>query len=105
MNVQAPPNLSPGTYPALIAAGLNDWGGVSPLTIDYINPEAPWPHLEALAHATAAAGGELAERLAIYPEFVGRPGFVPPRLRGRVAGYVDGTGLVRGPARALATAG
>ncbi|MBI3455426.1 MAG: 7,8-didemethyl-8-hydroxy-5-deazariboflavin synthase CofG [Candidatus Rokubacteria bacterium] len=98
MNVQAPPNLSPGMYPALIAAGLNDWGGISPLTIDYINPEAPWPHVEALARATAVAGGCLRERLAIYPEFIGRPGFVPELLRPRVATYVDETGLVSEPA-------
>jgi FO synthase len=94
MNVQAPPNLSPGTYPALIAAGLNDWGGVSPLTIDFINPEAPWPHLAALGAATAAAGGRLRERLAIYPEYVHRPGFVPEPLRDRVLGSVDAAGLV-----------
>jgi FO synthase len=94
MNVQAPPNLSPGTYPALIAAGLNDWGGISPLTIDHINPEAPWPHLTALARATAAAGGRLRERLAIYPEFIDRPGFVPEPLRPRVAEMVDASGLV-----------
>jgi FO synthase len=94
MNVQAPPNLSPGTYPALIASGLNDWGGVSPLTIDYINPEAPWPHLRALEAATAAAGARLRERLAVYPEFVRRPGFVPEPLRERVLGSVDAAGLV-----------
>jgi FO synthase len=94
MNVQAPPNLSPGTYPALIASGLNDWGGVSPLTIDYINPEAPWPHLAALEAATAAAGARLRERLAIYPEYIRQPGFVPERLRDRVIALVDAAGLV-----------
>jgi FO synthase len=94
MNVQAPPNLSPGTYPALIASGLNDWGGVSPLTIDYINPEAPWPHLAALEAATATAGGRLRERLAIYPEYIHRPGFVPGPLRDRVVASVDSAGLV-----------
>jgi len=94
MNVQAPPNLSPGTYPALIASGLNDWGGVSPLTIDYINPEAPWPHLTALQAATAAAGSRLRERLAIYPEYIHRPGFVPETLRHRVLESVDADGLV-----------
>jgi 7,8-didemethyl-8-hydroxy-5-deazariboflavin synthase CofG subunit len=94
MNVQAPPNLSPGTYPALIASGLNDWGGVSPLTIDYINPEAPWPHLAALEAATAAAGARLRERLAIYPEYIHRPGFVPEALRHRVLTSVDAAGLV-----------
>jgi FO synthase len=94
MNVQAPPNLSPGTYPALIASGLNDWGGVSPLTIDFINPEAPWPHLAALEAATVAAGGRLRERLAIYPEYIHQPRFVPDRLRDRVLAWVDTTGLV-----------
>ena len=94
MNVQAPPNLSPGTYPALIASGLNDWGGVSPLTIDYINPEAPWPHLAALDASTAAAGARLRERLAIYPEYIHRPGFVPGSLRHRVLTSVDASGLV-----------
>jgi FO synthase len=102
MNVQAPPNLSPGTYPALIASGLNDWGGISPLTIDFINPEAPWPHLLALEAATAAAGARLRERLALYPEYVGRPGFVPEPLRGRVLASVDAAGLV--PERATPVA-
>ncbi len=94
MNVQAPPNLSPGTYPALLGAGLNDWGGISPLTIDYVNPEAPWPQIAALAAATAAAGGRLRERLAIYPEFLRLPGFLSPALRARAEAYVDGDGLV-----------
>jgi FO synthase len=102
MNVQAPPNLSPGTYPALIASGLNDWGGVSPLTIDHINPEAPWPHLAALEAATAAAGARLRERLAIYPEFIHRPGFIPEPLRHRVLALVDAAGLV--PDRAVQVA-
>ena len=56
MNIQAPPNLSPGVLPQLVAAGINDWGGVSPVTPDFVNPEAPWPHLEKLARETAAAG-------------------------------------------------
>ncbi len=103
VNVQAPPNLSPGTYPALIASGLNDWGGVSPLTIDYINPEAPWPHLVALEAATAAAGARLRERLAIYPEFIHRPGFVPEALRHRVLTSVDDAGLVPDRATRVAT--
>src|SRR5262249_41073416 len=61
MNLQAPPNLSPSTYPDLLRGGLNDWGGISPLTVDHINPEAPWPALIALRDATAAAGYELRE--------------------------------------------
>ncbi|EKF20893.1 5-amino-6-(D-ribitylamino)uracil--L-tyrosine 4-hydroxyphenyl transferase CofH [Nitratireductor pacificus] len=67
MNIQAPPNLSPGALKQLVDAGINDWGGVSPVTPDHVNPEAPWPHLEELAKATAEAGKLLTERLAIYP--------------------------------------
>ena len=70
MSIQAPPNLSPGCLPDLIAAGINDWGGVSPLTPDHVNPEAPWPHLEQLATDTAAAGKFLHERLTIYPQYL-----------------------------------
>ena len=67
MNIQAPPNLSPDVYPQLVSAGLNDWGGVSPVTPDHVNPEAPWPEIEALDRSTAAAGKRLIERLAVYP--------------------------------------
>jgi len=70
MNIQAPPNLSPGVLPELVSAGINDWGGVSPLTPDFVNPEAPWPHLDELHRETAAAGKHLQERLTIYPEYV-----------------------------------
>jgi FO synthase len=73
MNIQAPPNLSDPNYPRLIDAGINDWGGVSPVTIDHVNPEAPWPKLEDLARRTAQKGFVLKERLAIYPEFALRP--------------------------------
>ena len=69
MNVQAPPNLSPGVLPQLVAAGINDWGGVSPLTPDHVNPEAPWPHLDKLAIETAQAGKFLDQRLTIYPDY------------------------------------
>ncbi len=71
MNIQAPPNLSAADYPRLLAAGLNDWGGISPVTPDHVNPEAPWPHLDALGAQTEAAGHRLVERLAIYPAYVG----------------------------------
>ncbi|HNI38187.1 MAG TPA: 7,8-didemethyl-8-hydroxy-5-deazariboflavin synthase CofG, partial [Pseudomonadales bacterium] len=70
MAIQAPPNLSPGVLEKLVDAGINDWGGVSPLTPDFVNPEAPWPHLQDLAEATANAGKYLQERLTIYPAFV-----------------------------------
>ena len=69
MNIQAPPNLSPGAVPRLVAAGLNDWGGVSPVTPDFVNPEAPWPAIEQLERETEAAGKALVERLAIYPAY------------------------------------
>ncbi len=70
MSIQAPPNLSPGVLPQLVAAGINDWGGVSPLTPDHVNPEAPWPHLDRLARETELAGKFLDQRLTIYPTFV-----------------------------------
>ena len=84
VSVQAPPNLSPADHALLLHAGLNDWGGISPLTPDYVNPEAPWPHVDALSATCRAAGYTLRERLAIYPAYVDRPGFLHPALRGRV---------------------
>ena len=69
IGVQAPPNLMPDSYGKLVAAGLSDWGGVSPVTIDHVNPEAPWPQLEELRRQTEAAGHHLAERLAVYPSY------------------------------------
>ena len=81
MNIQAPPNLSPEVYPRLIAAGLNDWGGISPVTPDHVNPEAPWPEIEALREATAREGRVLVERLAIYPSYAAdRKRWVDPKL-------------------------
>jgi len=80
VNVQVPPNLSPEGLAYLLDSGINDLGGISPLTPDYVNPEAPWPHLAALARDCARAGYRLAERLPIYPEFVERPGFLDPAL-------------------------
>ena len=95
MNLQAPPNLSARTYQDLLAAGLNDWGGISPLTLDHINPEAPWPQIAKLRDATASAGFTLRERLAIYPEYTSRPEFLDESLRERVRAFVDGDGLVK----------
>jgi FO synthase len=69
MNIQAPPNLTPGEYGVLIEAGINDWGGISPVTMDHVNPEAPWPHLEALRRETASAGKILTARLPVYPAY------------------------------------
>ncbi|MXY15457.1 MAG: 7,8-didemethyl-8-hydroxy-5-deazariboflavin synthase subunit CofH [Acidobacteria bacterium] len=70
MAVQAPPNLTPEVYGSLIRAGINDWGGVSPVTPDHVNPEAPWPHLERLARETEREGKVLTERLTVYPSYV-----------------------------------
>ena len=85
MNIQAPPNLSAPYYDDLMDAGINDWGGISPLTPDFINPEKPWPHLEQLRQRTEARGFELRQRLPVYPEFVDRvvakPGLLAERLR------------------------
>jgi len=69
-NVQAPPNLSPNQIELFLRAGINDWGGISPLSKDYVNPEAPWPHIERLGERCARAGFALGERLAIYPEYI-----------------------------------
>ena len=95
INIQAPPNLTPDVYPRLLAAGLNDWGGISPLTPDHINPEKPWPGLRALRAATEAEGFRFRERLAVYPEYATRAEFLDERLRPRVATLIDGDGLVR----------
>ena len=75
MNLQAPPNLSPHDHKLILRAGINDWGGISPVTKDYVNPEAAWPHLVTLA-ATRAGEDHMRERLAIYPEYITRPGFL-----------------------------
>src|SRR5713101_1036659 len=95
MNIQAPPNLSADGYERLPAAGLNDWGGISPLTPDHINPERPWPALGELRRRTEAAGHALRERLAVYPEYATRPDFVDERLRERVGRLIDADGLVK----------
>jgi 7,8-didemethyl-8-hydroxy-5-deazariboflavin synthase CofG subunit len=84
VNIQAPPNLNAPYYEELLDAGINDWGGVSPLTPDYINPEKPWPHLEQLRRRTESRGFQLRQRLPVYPEFVttvtSRPGLLAQRL-------------------------
>jgi FO synthase len=81
MNIQSPPNLLSDDYPDLLKAGINDWGGISPVTKDFINPEAAWPQISSLTARTASAGFVLRERLAIYPEFSSRPEFVNDRLQ------------------------
>jgi FO synthase len=96
MNIQAPPNLMPDALEAMIAAGINDWGGVSPVTPDHVNPEAPWPGLDLLARRTADAGKLLVERLAIYPSYAQDAArWLDPKLRTPVLRAVDGQGLAR----------
>jgi FO synthase len=89
MNIQIPPNLSPDALHLLLDSGINDFGGISPLTPDYVNPEAPWPHIRALARSCGDGGYQLAERLPIYPEFIERPGFLHAGLRDRVLAARD----------------
>jgi len=96
MSIQAPPNLYGGDLPELIAAGINDWGGVSPLTPDHVNPEAPWPHLDRLAQDTARAGCDLVERLTVYPSHVrSRNEWIAPELHAPVLRLSDGAGWAR----------
>jgi FO synthase len=96
MNIQAPPNLSGGPLALMIAAGINDWGGVSPVTPDHVNPEAPWPTLASLADRTAQAGKVLVERLAIYPSYIrDAEQWLDPSLRSPVLRAVDAEGFGR----------
>jgi len=83
MNIQAPPNLSYGDFPRLLEAGINDWGGISPVTKDFINPEAAWPQIALLKAETESRGFLLRERLAIYQEFLAREEFLSPKVRAK----------------------
>jgi FO synthase len=97
--IQAPPNLIGDQYQLILRAGIDDWGGVSPLTPDHVNPERPWPHLDDLAAQTAGGGFELRERLTIYPGYLREP-WLDPRLAGHVAALADpATGLADPDAR------
>jgi FO synthase len=96
MSIQVPPNLNAGQLEPLIAAGVNDWGGVSPVTPDFVNPEAPWPHLKQLASETAAAGKILQERLTIYPNYVqDAERWLDEGLRTRLLRMIDAEGYPR----------
>ena len=101
MNIQAPPNLMPDEYGRYLDAGINDWGGVSPLTLDFINPERRWPQIDELRAICSASGFELRERLALYPEYIReRREFLPAAFAERAAGLTDASGLVRREAEA-----
>jgi FO synthase len=93
MNLQAPPNLT-RDFGRLLDAGINDWGGISPITRDFINPADPWPDLATLRHVTEARGFLLRQRLPVYPEFIFRPDFLPSPLRARIRAAVGSDGLV-----------
>ena len=96
VSIQAPPNLNPGRTASLIAAGLNDWGGISPVTLDHVNPEAPWPQIDTLAAECAAQGRVLAERLTIYPRFAAEPAkWLDSKMRPQVLKLSDAEGLGR----------
>jgi FO synthase len=97
MNVQAPPNLAPEMLELLLRSGLNDWGGVSPVTVDFINPEAPWPALRELRRRTEAAGQRLLERLPVYPETVQRSEFFDPRVWEKLPRFANDAGYARLP--------
>ena len=94
MSIQAPPNLQPAQLDSLVRAGINDWGGVSPVTPDHVNPEAPWPHLEDLARDTELAGRSLVERLALVPVFArSRRSGTEPAMTTRVRRLTDSPGI------------
>ena len=95
MNIQAPPNLSDAHYDDLLDGGINDWGGVSPLTPDFINPEKPWPHLQDLRRRTEAKGFELRQRLPVYPAFVSRAAAQSALLADRLGSASGSDGYVR----------
>ena len=97
VNIQVPPNLSADNYQMYLQAGINDWGGVSPLTIDFVNPEAPWPTLDNLRARTEKAGFVLKPRLPIYPEFfIDTDKFVDSNMSTKIYSLVDGDGYVKG---------
>src|SRR5256885_4759479 len=95
-NIQAPPNLSYADFPRLLDAGINDWGGVSPVTVDHVNPEAPWPEVERLAEGTRSRGLELAPRLTVYPDYVADlDRWLDATVAPQVLALADGEGLAR----------
>ena len=96
MSIQAPPNLSPGVLEQLVAAGINDWGGVSPLTPDHVNPEAPWPHLAQLTRDTGSAGKYLDQRLTLYPRYLAEADtWLSPKVQPAARKQSDGEGYAK----------
>ena len=96
VSIQAPPNLSPTVLDQLLAAGINDWGGVSPVTPDHVNPERPWPQFDTLRRASENAGKELVARLPIYPRYLANADrWLDPAMQLAVRAHADGSGYVR----------
>lgn len=101
MNIQVPPNLTPNIFEKYVDVGINDWGGISPLTVDYVNPEFPWPSIESVKYITRSKGYDFRARLPIYPEFVKKKNdndddeFIPDKLRRYIELLIDANGLVR----------
>ena len=99
INIQVPPNLSPQTYSRYLDSGINDWGGISPLTPDYVNPEYPWPTIKDVKRVTSMKGFTLRARLPIYPEFIKKPHnynyFVADHLKKHIETLIDDSGLVK----------
>lgn len=93
LNLQVPPNLTPSLYPEFLSCGINDWGGISPVTKDFVNPEAPWPEVVTVSRECDRQGFKLKARLPIYPEFIlKKTGFVPEPLTPLVNSMIDSTG-------------
>ena len=96
MNIQVPPNLTPDIFGTYIDAGINDWGGISPITIDHVNPEFPWPSIESVGYATSIRGYQFRARLPVYPEFLHKGDiFIPSKLRNYINLLSGSDGLVR----------
>ena len=95
MNIQIPPNLSPTSYSSFIDAGINDWGGISPITIDHVNPEFQWPNIKKLQYITESMHQRLRARLPVYPEFIDKHDFISPQLRNYVENFIGFDRLVK----------
>jgi 7,8-didemethyl-8-hydroxy-5-deazariboflavin synthase CofG subunit len=94
MNIQVPPNLSPTTFGRFLEAGINDWGGISPLTLDHVNPEYRWPSISSVRNATESRGHVLRARLPVYPSFLFDRAFISEQLRCYIEPLCDDSGLV-----------
>jgi 7,8-didemethyl-8-hydroxy-5-deazariboflavin synthase CofG subunit len=95
MNIQIPPNLSPRSFGSFIDAGINDWGGISPVTIDHVNPEFLWPKIEELKYITESKRQRLRARLPVYPEFIDKHDFISSQLRNYVENFIGLDRLVK----------